>query len=112
MAQRPLEKIVGKRPEEFKFGTKDAMFYYLAELYDESLMLNERKHGLQIIYKRELGNLRLPEKMSIFRKLKTEGKKYIKMGDIERGAYYLGASHYFWQNFVVMGGVNGYNPKI
>lgn len=112
MAQRPLEKIVGKRPEEFKFGTKDAMFYYLAELYDESLMLNECEHGLQIIYKRELGNLKLPKKISFFGKLKSEGKKAIKEGNIGSGAYYLGISHYFWQNFVVMERAKGYNPKI
>ena len=57
---------------------------------------------MQEIYERELNNLRLPQKTSIFDELKAKGKKYIAQGEIEKGAYCFGAAHYFWQNFIVI----------
>lgn len=107
MSLKLLEKIAVERPKELRFNfhtIANLPLYDIGELYDAKLGNKDISPTMQSLHERELENLELPKKLSIHKEVKKLGKKYIFIGEVRKGAYCLGASHYFWQNFVVIEG--------
>ncbi|MBI3026634.1 hypothetical protein HYY70_00840 [Candidatus Woesearchaeota archaeon] len=98
-----LERIAKERPDELIIlNDFEPHWYQLGQLYDEKLGRIQLSETLREIFELYMSRLLLPVKFSFHKELKKLAHGYIRRDEIGRGAYCLGAAHYFWQNFVVL----------
>lgn len=104
MVQGQLERTVNKRNIQISPVVRDSSLNRAVRLYEHSIGLSDLVPSLIRDYREKLARLNLPQKIVVYRDLRDNGRNHIKGGGFFEGSIYLGASHYFWQNFIVLEG--------
>ena len=103
MPASQLERSVAKREIAFPREMMDSSIRYALNLYERSCGLALLEPSSINNHTRELRTLSLPQRILVYKELRTNGRELIEGGEILKGAHYLKASHYFWEGFVIKG---------